>query len=424
MTSFRIASHIAVAALAAVTSACSLAPAPAEIASPDRVQWDLDWAEGATFAAAPLQWSAADPVTETSPLARLRQSLDAFNDGDPSTDADLGVDGLCLSSRTAHGARATHASLDPRLGSAGELDELLRAAHTRQLRVLVDLELDVTDADHAARELLWWLDRGVDGARLQAICPGAHPATLGFWQHISKTVRQRHRDALLIGSCRASAERIAAHFGSTLELRRGDGLPSMLQLPYSRTLVEAVRAGNARMLRSALIELDTLTPAGALNAITLDEDSVPLTTGSVDDHSVLDQVLAAALTLPGTVLIGPNLPNQQETQRTLETLRDLIQTRSSSPALRRGTLELIPDAPDELILLLRRHPKQSVLVAQNLGGVEITAGLALPIMQTVQLAQIGAVRAEIHDRTIEITLGPHSTGVWELQLRPPARDRW
>lgn len=86
-------------------------------------------------------------------LAGLTAHLDYLNDGRPGTGTDLGVGGLWLmpifASGSYHGYDVIdYDSVDPRYGSLADFASFIAAAHARGLKVLLDLVINHTSADH------------------------------------------------------------------------------------------------------------------------------------------------------------------------------------------------------------------------------------------------------------------------------------
>ena len=164
----------------------------------------------------------------------------------------LGTNGLLLGpvfASSTHGYDTTdHLRVDPRLGTQEDVDALVAAAHERGIRVLLDGVFNHVGAEHplVAQVLTegrdgpragmlrvdWdhpdgprtadfeghrslvalnhddpavaalvtdvmthWLDRGVDGWRLDA----AYAVPPGFWARVLPAVRERHPDAWVVG---------------------------------------------------------------------------------------------------------------------------------------------------------------------------------------------------------------------------------
>jgi len=86
-------------------------------------------------------------------LRGLIDRLDYLNDGDPATDADLGVTGLWLmpitESPSYHGYDVTdYDHVDREYGTDDDFRELMAEAHRRGIRVIVDLVLNHTSEAH------------------------------------------------------------------------------------------------------------------------------------------------------------------------------------------------------------------------------------------------------------------------------------
>ena len=104
-------------------------------------------------------------------LKGLTDRLDYINDGDPSTDSDLGCNMIWLMpvfpSPTYHKYDAVnYTEIDPQYGSLGDFDQLLAACHSRGVRVILDLALNHSSTEHpwfqAAADYLRALPEGAD----------------------------------------------------------------------------------------------------------------------------------------------------------------------------------------------------------------------------------------------------------------------
>jgi len=83
----------------------------------------------------------------------LTQKLDYLNDGDPSTDTDLGVTGIWLmpihDSPTYHGYDAIdYRSINPDYGTMDDFKAFLDAAHERGIKVIIDYVMNHTSTEH------------------------------------------------------------------------------------------------------------------------------------------------------------------------------------------------------------------------------------------------------------------------------------
>ncbi|MGE5176870.1 MAG: alpha-amylase family glycosyl hydrolase [Hyphomicrobiales bacterium] len=134
----------ALAGTVTATPSAAVAPAPA---------WNLGWARGAVFYeifVRSFQDSNGDGIGDFNGLT---SRLDYLNDGDPKTHDDLGVDAIWLmpifASPSYHGYDVTdYEHVNPQYGTEADFDRLLASAHRRGIRVIVDLVLNHTSAQH------------------------------------------------------------------------------------------------------------------------------------------------------------------------------------------------------------------------------------------------------------------------------------
>jgi len=81
------------------------------------------------------------------------EKLDYLNDGDPNTDTDLGITGIWLMpifpSPSYHGYDVTdYYAVNPDYGTMEDFQRLLDEAHTRGIRVIIDMVLNHTSSEH------------------------------------------------------------------------------------------------------------------------------------------------------------------------------------------------------------------------------------------------------------------------------------
>jgi glycosidase len=117
-----------------------------------------DWARGAVFYEVFVRSFADSDGDGVGDLRGLEARLDYLNDGDPGRGDDLGVDALWLmpicESPSYHGYDVVdYRRVDREYGSEEDFDGFLAAAHRRGVRVIIDLVLNHTSAEHP-----WFVD--------------------------------------------------------------------------------------------------------------------------------------------------------------------------------------------------------------------------------------------------------------------------
>ena len=321
-----------------------------------------------------------------------------------------------------------------------------------------------------------WLERGVDGFRLDATRhlvangPGDlqndQPETHAYLKDFAAAVRRRFPEAVLVGENWTDTARIAPYFGSTARIRGGDELPMNFDFPLAEAILAAVEAGAAEPIEATLAEVARLYPPGVIDAPFLtNHDQVRLATRLAGYPARLRLAAAILLTLPGAPFlyygeeIGlPNGPGRDdEHKRTpmpwdssapgrgfttaeapwfpfapagaevsmaaqlddpgslLSRYRELIRVRHDSAALRSGEIELLEPGDPSVLAYLRRAPSETILVVHNLGHREAAVELPMapPAVAHPLLAGPGAtLRAA--EGTLTLALPPHTTGVWRL----------
>ncbi len=105
--------------------------------------------------------SAAGGAGEVGDLKGIREQLDYLNDGDPKTDGDLEVGVLWLMpifpSPSYHGYDVTDfRGVNPGYGTLQDLDDLIKVAHQRGVRIILDIPLNHTSNQHP------WFQQAVD----------------------------------------------------------------------------------------------------------------------------------------------------------------------------------------------------------------------------------------------------------------------
>ena len=104
-------------------------------------------------------------------LQGILEKLDYLNDGDDTTDTDLGINGIWLMpvmpSTTYHKYDTTdYEDIDPQYGTLEDFKELLAACHERGIRVILDLAMNHSSSRHSwflqATEYLKSLPEGAE----------------------------------------------------------------------------------------------------------------------------------------------------------------------------------------------------------------------------------------------------------------------
>ncbi len=280
----------------------------------------------------------------------------------------------------------------------------------------------------------FWLAHGVDGFRLDAARhlvadgPGElqnnTPGTHAFWKEFAAHVRAVAPGALLVGENWTTTDKIASYYGSTATVPGGDELPMSFDFPLAGAILQSVRARDAKAIVTTLADIARLYPDGVLDGTFLTNHDMPrVATEFGSDPARLRSAAALLLTLPGTPFVyygeelglagnkpDPNIrtpmpwndaePGGGFTTGTpwrafaagrdqanvaaerdvagslLDRYRRLIRLRASSPALRRGTIEVLdPGAGSpQLLAFVREAGGERMLVVHNLGASEVSAG--------------------------------------------------
>jgi cyclomaltodextrinase len=187
---------------------------------------------------------------------------------------ELGANGLQLGplfASSTHGYDTIdHFRIDPRLGDEADFDALVSAARSRGLRILLDGVFnhvgrgfqapaswfsgtvfeghdELPELDHSRPEVLdytvqvmeHWLDRGVDGWRLDA----AYAVKPAFWKAAMDRVRGRHPAAWFVG------EMIQGDYAA---YQKASGLDAITQYELWKAIWSSINDGNFFELAWAL----------------------------------------------------------------------------------------------------------------------------------------------------------------------------
>jgi alpha-amylase len=281
-----------------------------------------------------------------------------------------------------------------------------------------------------------WLQRGVDGFRLDATRhlfangPGDlqndQPETHVFLKEFSRHVREVAPGSVLVGENWTETPGISRYFGATDEVKGGDELPMNFNFPLAAAIVEGVQSGEGAGIAAKLEEMAELYPPGVIDAPFLtNHDMFRVATQLDGEPAKLRSAAAVLLTLPGAPFLyygeevgvkngGPD--RRDELKRTpmpwdgsagggfttgkpwfdfapgketdnvaaqtndpaslLSWYRRLIRARKGSAALRTGSLTLLSPSNKSapVLAFVREAAGERVLVAHNLSATEAEAG--------------------------------------------------
>jgi cyclomaltodextrinase len=263
---------------------------------------------------------------------------------------ELGVSGLALgpvfASQTHGYDTVDHFAIDPRLGTDADFDALVKAAHDRGLRVLLDgvfnhvgrghpafravveqgpdaptagwfrlswptpwapgveprydtfeghgqlVALDHAApgvAEHVTAVMNHWLDRGADGWRLDA----AYAVPPEFWARVLPAVRAAHPDCYVVG------EVIHGDYAAVV---RASGMDATTQYELWKALWSALNDGNLFELAHALQRHDALLDTFVPFTFVGNHDVTRIASRLADERH-LPHALAVLLTVAGTPAI-------------------------------------------------------------------------------------------------------------------------
>jgi glycosidase len=509
--------------------------------------WQLEWARGATFYEVFVRSFADSDGDGIGDLRGLTARLDYLNDGDPATTTDLGVEALWLmpifASPSYHGYDTTdYRAINPDYGTLEDFQAFIAAAHARGIRVVVDLVINHTGADHpwfvesasspASPKRDWyvwraddpgwmqpwgggptwhekngtffygifwsgmpdlnfanpavrsevesiadyWLERGVDGFRLDAarhiVADGPGdlqndtPETHAFWREFAAHVRSVDPKALLVGENWTTNEKIAPYYGSTVAVAGGDELPMSFDFPLGSAILESVQMHDGSPVAETLAGVARLYPAGVLDGTFITNHDMPRVATQLNGTTAaLRSAAAILLTLPGTPfvyygeevgLVGnkpdpdirtpmpwndseagggfttgtpwrpfargratANVAAQAGDPASLLSLyRRLIHLRAGSPALRQGAITVLsPGAASSPVLaFVREADSERVLVVHNLGNNEAVAGpWELPATSLEPIfASVDGASAKATG-TVSVAVPAGGSAIWRLR---------
>ncbi len=140
-------------ALALLIAGCSSSPLPPLEPAAREPAAASDWWNGAVVYEVFVRSFQDSGTDGKGDIHGLISRLDYLNDGDPGTDADLGVDAIWLMpihpSPSTHGYDVTdYDGVNPDYGTPADLDALVAACHARGIRVILDWVPNHTSSEH------------------------------------------------------------------------------------------------------------------------------------------------------------------------------------------------------------------------------------------------------------------------------------
>lgn len=319
----------------------------------------------------------------------------------------------------------------------------------------------------------YWLDRGVDGFRLDAARhlveagPGElqndTPETHRAWREFSSFMRRDYPDRLMLGEIWSGPEDVAPYYGDAERIAGGDQFAMTFNFGLAGGMIQTVNLGDKGPLEAALVRQQAVFPDGVLDGTFLaNHDMRRLASQLGGQPEKLAQAAALLLTLPGSpwLYYGEELglanprdagdedkrtpmpwtpdgtgftdgvpwyrfaPGQQTANVATQTgdpasllsrYRQLIRVRQQHPALARGDLQLL--ATDgggwAALAYTRAVDGQRVLVVHNLADAPATLSWQLP--------DAGDYRLLFGDRGVgvpaagAITMPARAAGIWEVR---------
>ena len=321
--------------------------------------------------------------------------------------------------------------VDPHFGDLGTLKELVRQAHARGVRVLLDMVLNHTAPSHPWRSdptkydwyhhlgtitdygdpvqvvngdlaglpdlnqdnsqtfdyLLrmgeWWIDQThADGFRLDA----ARHISRTFWQKYATIIHKRYPGFFLIGEVWVDSPFAIAPY-------QEDGLDGAMDFPLYNAITAGFAQGQGRGPLVGALRLRSAYPDVQNMGVFIDNHDVPrfvtqAENAGGDAHARLRAALAFALTVPGVPIIyygtevalpgGPDPDNRRDMvfgqdPALTQYVHDLIALRRANPALWGKELDVLP-SDGQTLAYLRVADSQSSGAAGVSGAGPSPAG--------------------------------------------------
>jgi alpha-amylase len=318
----------------------------------------------------------------------------------------------------------------------------------------------------------FWLGRGVDGFRLDAVRhliedgggdgQNDTPETHAFLKQFAAHVRSVRPDAALVGEAWTETAKIAAYYGSTEVVPGGDELPMNFDFPLAKKIVEGVEIGESKSIAATLREIAATYPPGATDVPFLtNHDMRRVATVLKGDPGKLRSAAAVLLSLPGTPFLyyGEEIgllngtadgdeakrtpmpwngtpgggfstgtpwyrfaPEQSTTHVQAQTgdpgsllshYRRWIRARHASPALSRGALQLLREE-GPVLAFVRSMGSERLLVVHNLGPDPAMVSLTVEGTRLDPLLAPDGAKASRESGGVRVTLPPYGSAAFKL----------
>ena len=337
-----------------------------------------------------------------------------------------------------------YTAIHPIFGAMGDFLELLEEVHRRGMKLILDFVPNHTSDQHPP-DLNWrnpevvqtmfnvmrfWLDRGVDGFRVDVIQTEGQPEVHGVIRQMRKIVEE-YGDRVLIGEIYEPYDRLVTYYGEHLDECHLPFNFNLIQCPfraeaiqhsvreYERCLPQgawpnwvlgnhdrdriasAQRAGEAN---ARLAQMLLFTLRGAPTMYYGDEIGMPnveMPPEQYQDPQALNEAgVAVSRDLERTPMqwddspyagfstVEPWLPvaadyrsrnvkvQNADPHSMLQMVRQLIRIRQTAPALNHGSYLPISVFDDDVMAYLRASGKETILVILNFGKKERVVNLA------------------------------------------------
>ena len=423
------------------------------------------------------------------------EKLDYLNDGDPSTDTDLGVTGIWLmpmmESPSYHGYDVTnYYETEPDYGTMADFEELLNKAHARGIKVIIDFVMNHTSSQHpwftqsannqndyrdwyiwnennpgwngpwgqpvwhnsggdAYYGIFWsgmpdlnyshppvknemfnitnfWLDKGVDGFRLDAVkyldedgtVLENTPENFAILEEFNDVYKANNPETFAVGE-------VWSNTASVIPYVQNDRLDVCFEFDLAGSIINSVNNSTPGPVESQLTTIQQSYPRLQYSTFLTNHDIDRISNQLGNSTAKMKQAAAMYLTMPGIPFIyyGEELgmkgtgdhknirrpmqwtnetyagfstqnpwygvennyvTNNVATMETdenslLEHYKKLIHIRNNQVALRRGYLLEVNNALANKLNFARIAEEEAVIVISNLGGATGDMSLSLPI---------------------------------------------